>query len=235
MFDQLMRLTSHQGSQFYQLLEPLSENFANFNTYGYKARRFEMYLRPDGVTDMVRRTDYKQGPIEITQREFDVAINGPGFIPVTQPNGELAYTRNGSFKRNNEGFLVTQFGDLVGTGIKIPMVYENIEINKNGEVNVIEQRGMEPKKLGDIPVVVFANPEGLEVIGKNLLTASKESGLPTKLEKHEFIEQRKLERPNVDVENTAMSILKLNTGVLANMKLVKFIDEIYREGVNLRQ
>ena len=53
MLDQLMRLTSQQGSQFYQLLQPLSENFANYNTYGYKARRFEMYLRPDGVTDLV--------------------------------------------------------------------------------------------------------------------------------------------------------------------------------------
>jgi flagellar basal-body rod protein FlgG len=235
MLDQLMRVSAQQGTQFYQLLQPLSENFGNFGTYGYKARRFELFLRPDGATDLVKRVDTSQGPLEITQRELDVAIKGPGYIPVSRPNGDIAYTRHGGFKRNEQGYLVTLHGDIVGAGIQIPAVYHKLEIAKNGTVSIIDKPGDEGRKIGEIPIVVFSNPEELKNIGDNLLAATPGSGSATKLEKHESVFQRQLERANIKIEASVAEILKLNTGVIANLRLVKFLDEIYREGVNLRQ
>ena len=66
----------------------ISSNIANYNTSGYKAVRFEQMLSENGYLSGVERRDYSQGDIQRTDREFDVAIEGVGFIPVTPHNAD---------------------------------------------------------------------------------------------------------------------------------------------------
>ena len=58
------------------------------------------------------RYDYSNGSYFNTENPFDVAIGGPGFIPVTGKDGSVAYTRDGSFKTDAEGNLIDNDGYL---------------------------------------------------------------------------------------------------------------------------
>lgn len=235
MIDQLMLLANRQASVGYNAMEPVSENFGNYGTYGYKAQRFEQFIRPDGAIDFIRRTDTSQGPLRITNREFDIAIKGPGWIAVTRKDGTQAYTRNGHFTRNGDGFLVTPFGDLIGSGIKIPPDYFRLQIEKNGKVMVMPKAGDVPQEIGQIPLVSFNNPEGLQRVGYNLSMPTPESGIPSKILDHKSVQQGMLETANFSIQSGVADLLRINTQVLSNLRITKLADEIYREGINLRQ
>lgn len=235
MLDQMMIVAADQSTKAYQLLEGVSQNVGNANTFGYKATRFEQYIRPDGNVDLVQRTDYSPGPTFLTRRELDVALEGPGFIQVTRPDGSTGYTRNGSFTRNAEGFLVTPHGDLVGTGIQMPAVYHKVRILNDGRVQLVEKPGAQPKEIGHLTVVNFKNPEGLKNVGHHVVMETPESGPAFKVENHHLISQGKLEQSNVNIHHAVEDILRLNAGVISNLRIVKAVDEIYREAVQLRQ
>lgn len=235
MLDQMMILAADQSTRSYQLLDAVSQNIGNYNTWGYKAVRFDQYMRPNGNLDLEKRVDTSQGPTVVTKRELDVAVNGPGYIQVTRPDGTTAYTRNGSFARNAQGFIVTPHGDLVGTGIQIPARYHHLEIKNDGTVSLMEEAGSPLKEIGHISLVNFTNPEGLNSIGQNLLVETESSGAPVKMTDHHAIQQGRLEQSNINLHYAIEDILRLNAGVISNLRVIKAVDEIYREAVNLRQ
>jgi flagellar basal-body rod protein FlgG len=235
MLNEIMKTASDNGMMQFEVLDRVATNVANVNTTGYKVRRFETYLTPDNRLEGVQRVDNAQGSIWVTKRELDVAIKGDGFIPVTQPDGTVAYTRDGSLAKNSEGMLVTQYGDIVGDGIQIPVNYENVRILPNGEVEVKVRGEQVPKKLGQIPLVTFNNPEGLKSIGYNKLVITDDSGAPQKVDGVSQFKQGNLERSNVSVHLQVDQILRLNAGIISNMRIIKFSDDLYRQAVNLKQ
>lgn len=234
MLDHIIQQAAAAGNKQFESLDRITTNVANLNTTGYKVKRFEQYLSVDGQIDGVERVDTSQGSLMVTRRELDIAIKGEGYIPVTQPDGTIAYTRDGSFSKNSEGFLMTNRGDLVGDGIKLPLNYEKLIIADNGEVKVKLAGKIEPESLGRIKLVSFANPEALKSIGYNKLVVTSGSGAATEIETR-GIKQGSLERANVSVFHQIDHILRLNASVLSNMKIVKFTDDVYRQAVNLRQ
>ncbi|MCK7485697.1 MAG: hypothetical protein MZU97_09175 [Bacillus subtilis] len=76
----------------FETLSYVSTNASNYNTVGYKSQRFENYLMENGRLEGVQRTDFSDGVFYVTRRPLDVAIEGAGFIPVTQKNGQVTYT-----------------------------------------------------------------------------------------------------------------------------------------------
>jgi flagellar basal-body rod protein FlgG len=229
-----MQVAADNGNQHFKILEQIATNVANVNTTGYKAKRFELYLRPDGVLEGDIRTDTANGNVMITKRAMDVAIKTDGYIPVTQPDGTTAYTRDGSFTRNQDGYLSTFRGDLVGPGIQLPANYETLQITQDGTVQTRPKEGAPWEVHGKIPLVTFPNPEGLKTVGGNKLLPTETSGLPAKFDGGTFV-QGSLERANVNPFNQIDSILRLNAGLISNFRIIKFSDDIFRQAVNLRQ
>ena len=90
MIDQIMKLAATNANKQFEVLEQVSLNIANINTPGYKAKRFEQYLTPDGRLNGSVRVDTAQGNIMLTNNNFDFAIEGFGYVPVTQPDGTAA-------------------------------------------------------------------------------------------------------------------------------------------------
>ncbi|MFH0702799.1 MAG: flagellar hook basal-body protein [bacterium] len=213
----------------------LTTNVANYNTVGYKSQRFENYLEADGRIQGKVRTDYSNGELLSTKRTLDIAIDGTGFIPVTRKDGLVAYTRDGSFSVNAEGYLVTQDGFLVADGIKIPANYYNLKFMEDGTIKVMREKDLEPEVIGKIPLITFNDPENLESIEGNKLVASEKSGKPILLKDHENIKQGKLERSNVNIFNSVNDVLIVNGSIISSTRLMKVMDEIYRQSVNLRQ
>jgi len=213
----------------------ISSNVANLNTNGFKAQRFETYMNVDGSLEGTLRTDYSKGGIIKTGKDLDIGIDGAGFIPVTKKDGTVAYTRDGSFAVNSEGYMVTSDGWLVADGIKLPANYDKLKIQPDGTVNVLKSNDSTFEKIGKIPLVSFNNPEGLKKIEGNKVQPSNESGKATLIADHTSIKQGTLEKANIDIYSYVNESLKLNGSLIASARLVKVVDEIYRQSINLRQ
>lgn len=230
----ISRSVDNANKQF-ETLGYLTTNVSNYNTVGYKAQRFENYLMENGRLEGTLRTNYEDGMFYPTKRPLDLAIEGAGFFSVTKKDGLVAYTRDGSFTLNSQGYLVTQDGCIVGDGIKIPPQYHKLKISPDGTVSVITERDLEPKALGKVPVVIFNNPEGLESIEGNKFVATKDSGKPALVADHQRIKQGSLEKSNVNIFGCVDEVLRINASLVSSVRLIKIVDEFYRQSINLRQ
>ncbi len=213
----------------------VSSNAANYNTNGYKAVRFEQMLDENGYLRGYERTDFSPGAIQLTNRDFDIAIDGVGFIPVTSPNGDVTYTRDGSFRLDKDGYLITNDGYLVGDGIQIPVNYENLAIKSNGDVEIYSNDGVKREILGTIPLVNFKNPEGLKKADNNKFYLTAESGEPILIKQHERLKQGNIEVTNIDMMNEVNTILRLNASMLASFKIMQTINDMYSKTLQLNQ
>lgn len=213
----------------------LATDISNYNTTGYKAVRFEEMLNEDGHLTGAIRTDTSNGSLQVTGHEFDVGLSGSGYIPVTSESGQVAYTRDGSFKVNKNGYLTTSDDWIVGGGIQIPANYFKILIKKNGDVTVMDKEGDEARKIGTIPVVQFRDSEGLKDIENNKLVATADSGSPTLVKNHNYVNQYQLEHSNVNMYSTVTDMLRINASMLASIRMMKTVDDMYNKGINIRQ
>lgn len=231
----IVRKSVNNSITQFERLGHVANNLANLNTKGYKTVSFEQMLKEDGYLTGAVRTDFKQGAIQVTSNPYDVAISGNGFIPVVSPEGEVAYTRDGAFKQGKDGYLVTGDNWIVGEGIKIPANCYKFEIKPNGEVFTYEKANTTPKKIGTIPLVRFASQENLEQAGMNKLKQTEESGEPELVKNHDCFCQNNLENSNANVYASTSEMLRLNASMLASMKMIKVVDDMYNKSINIRE
>src|SRR6187551_3780346 len=173
-------------------LTTISNNLANTSTIGFKRDRavFEDLLyqnqrqagtqqTPDtelpsglqlgaGVRVVATEKEFTQGTIQVTEQSLDVAIDGHGFLQMLQPDGTIAYTRNGQLQINSDGQIVNADGYLLEPAIIVPEGSTKITIGTDGAVNAYTPGEVDPQQLGDITLVDFINYPGLQPIGGNL-------------------------------------------------------------------
>lgn len=182
-------------------VEVISHNLANMNTTAYNPRRaefsdlhYQQVERPGtvnsadgtilpagvqlglGVRASAVSMQVGQGALTETGGSLDVAIEGQGYLEVTLPNGDPAYTRDGALRRNGEGVIVTADGYPVVPDITIPSDARQISINAQGEVYVYFNGQTQPQQLGQLTLTTFTNEEGLEAVGSNLFLETEASG-----------------------------------------------------------
>jgi flagellar basal-body rod protein FlgG len=181
-------------------LDVIANNLANINTTGFKQQRAEfqdlMYQTFQssgantgqassspvavqiglGSSFSANAINFAPGPLQATGNPLDVAINGDGFFQVQKGDGQIAYTRDGSFKRDSNGLLVTSDGYPVLPEITVPSGATAINIGPNGVVSAILAGTTEPSELGQIQVATFSNPAGMTRIGQNLYLPGGSSG-----------------------------------------------------------
>src|SRR5258708_3290758 len=178
----------------------ISNNLANTNTTGFKSGRaaFQDLMYQNirqvgaqstqntqystgltlgtGVRIVATEKDYSQGSVLQTNNSLDMSVNGRGFLQITQPDGTIAYTRDGSFNLDNQGNVVTASGYPLQPAINIPAGSQSVTIGNDGVVTV--KSGTNPKgtQVGQIQLADFINEQGLQPIGNNLLVESAASG-----------------------------------------------------------
>ena len=170
-------------------LNTISSNLANINTGAYKANetRFSTVLSESlfEQSDLggIRVKDYqridKQGSLIGSDRDMDVAINGKGFFQVRMPDGNVAFTRDGSFQLDQNGQMVTSSGYPLEPAVMIPENALSVSIGKDGLVTVTEPGSSQSVEVGQLTVSTFVNPAGLESIGENLYLETTASGMRT--------------------------------------------------------
>ena len=241
--------------------EVIANNLANVNTTGFKRSRahFEDLLyqtvqgaavvgQPDSQTQPsiqvgrgtrlvgVQRL-HTQGAMETTNRPLDVAIEGEGFFQVQMPNGQTAYTRDGSFEISDQGALVTSQGYALVPGIKIPSDATAVTISQTGIVSVTKGQSLEPQELGRIELARFSNPAGLEAQGENLYAATAASGeAVTGMPQEDGFGrtvQGAVESSNVEIVQEMVDMISAMRAYEINSKAIKNSEEMLEIANNL--
>ncbi len=252
--------TGMEAQQSY--VEVIANNLANVNTAGFKRSRAEFQdllyqtLRAPGSTaaaglivptgeqiglgTRLVATDriHTEGDLKQTGVPLDVAIEGDGFLSVTMPSGEAAYTRAGALKLDGAGRLVTADGYPLTANISIPAQSTNIAINPDGTVSVqmSGQPGM--TEVGRLTLVGFPNPNGLMSKGRNLYQATQVAGAP--VEGHPgqnglgTLAQGTLEMSNVKVVEEMVDLIVGQRAYDINSRVIKAADEMLQQTASLR-
>lgn len=116
--------------------------------------------------------DFSQGQIKKVENMYDLALSGPGFFEIKTDNGVTAYTRDGSFVRDQEGYLTTRNGHKVigidNEPIKIDQSIVNFKVMADGTILNDDKIKGEKEVLGQLKLVDFENKHGLMRHGNNL-------------------------------------------------------------------
>ena len=234
----------------------ISNNLANVNTTGYKRERavFEdlLYQRVvqsggqtsansnaptglmlgTGVRVVATEKIHAQGNMVMTQNALDVAISGDGFFQILQPDGTMAYTRDGSFKLSATGQLITSNGSLLQPTIQIPATAQSITIGSDGTVSAAIAGSTAQQVLGNVTVARFINPAGLESIGQNLLRANAASGAVQQLKPGVngagMLVQGGVEASNVNVVEEMVNMIETQRAYEVNSKAIASADEMLK-------
>jgi flagellar basal-body rod protein FlgG len=173
---------------------------------------------------------YTQGNLQVTNNALDVAINGRGFFQVALPDGTNAYTRDGSFKINAQGEMVTSGGYRVQPAISIPDAAQSVSIGTDGAVSVQLAGQPAPSQVGSLQVVDFVNPAGLQARGENLLLESAASGPPQAgtpgLNGLGALQQGALEASNVNVVEELVAMIETQRAYEMNSKAISTADKM---------
>ena len=131
-----------------------------------------------GVRVAASSRNFSQGSLQQTTNNLDVAIKGQGFFQIQLPDGSTGYTRDGAFQVDANGALVNNAGYAVQPGITVPANALSVSIAADGTVSATVPSQVAPQALGQLQLVAFINPAGLESRGGNLFGETAASGTP---------------------------------------------------------
>jgi flagellar basal-body rod protein FlgG len=245
-------------------IDAIAHNLANVNTTGFKKSRVNfqdlMYetIKPAGSETQAGTTipegiqlghgvrpsaiakEFTQGGAVQTGNPLDLMIEGDGFFQVNLPDGTTAYTRDGSFKINENGTVLTADGYPLTPAITVPTNAELVTVGSDGTVSARIPGNNTPQNLGNLQLVRFSNPAGLDArLGRNLLLETQSSGTPQTaqpgLDGLGTIAQGFLENSNVQVVEEILQMIIAQRAYEANSKVIQTADEMLQTANNVRR
>lgn len=232
----------------------IANNLANVSTTGFKKDRvsfqdlfYQVQTQPGAQVDQENKSPsgiqlgtgvrvvgtqkvFTTGDISTTSNQLDLAINGQGFFQITLPNGDIAYTRDGEFQTNSDGQIVTAAGLPLQPNITIPDNTTAITVGTDGTVTATISGQTDAQELGQISLVSFINPAGLEAVGNNLYLATSSSGDPVEGTAGEdamgSLKQYALESSNVSVVDELVDMMATQRAYEMNAKVVSASNEM---------
>ncbi len=238
-------------------IDVTSNNLANVNTTGFKKVRanfqdlfYQISRAPGlnttettesptgiqvglGVRTASTQKVFSDGSFKFTDIPTDVAIQGDGFLQITQADGTIAYTRDGALHTDENGTLVTASGLPVEPQIQVPAEAIFVHISQDGIVSAQVQGQAEPVQVGQIQTATFINPAGLIGTGSNLFQESGSSGPPVIGNPGEngfgTLQSGFLELSNVKVVEEMISLITAQRAFEFNSKAVQAGDQMLQK------
>lgn len=233
-------------------LRTISNNLANVGTVGFKKDRavfedlvYQINQQPGaqssqdstlpsgtqlgtGVRVASTQKQFSIGSIQTTERALDLAIEGSGFFQISMPDGSTGYSRTGSFSINQDGDLVTSQGYTLEPAINVPQGSTGLTIGRDGTVSAVNQ-GVS-SQIGNLQLVNFVNPTGLEAMGGNLYRETVASGAPQQstpgLNGVGEVLQGALESSNVSVVEEMVNMVATQRAYEMNARVVSTADQM---------
>lgn len=246
-------------------IEVISNNIANINTTSFKKNKAEfqdlmyqeVHVNPltssapgvdetsntkiqigNGVKPAASTKIFTQGDITPTNNQLDLAIQGEGFFQVRKSDGTIAYTRDGSFKVNADGKIVTSGGNELDPGFTLTSDISSVAIGNDGTVTAHLGNGS-TTQLGNIELARFMNTGGLVALGDNLYAESPASGQPILgtpgQEGFGDIHQGYLEASNVDIVEEMIAMIAAQRAYEINSKTVQTVENMMTMANNLKR
>ena len=241
-------------------MDVIANNLANVNTTGYKKSKIEFQdllyettrtpgaeqgngnILPTGLQighgsrAVATPKVFTEGELTQTGERLDVAIQGDGFFQVQMTDGTLAYTRDGALKTSSTGQITTSDGLPVQGGFQpIPVGTTGITISPDGDVSTTGSNSSNFQ----VTLVRFANPAGLQPIGRNLYAETAASGTPETGTPNQTgfgsLQQGYLEKSNVKVVEEMVNMIVAQRAYEVNSKAVQAADEMMQQSDNLRR
>ena len=245
-------------------IDTIANNLANVNTTGFKKSRVNFQdllyetVKPAGSETAAGTTipegiqighgvrpsaiakNFSPGNLIQTGNPLDLAIEGDGFFQIELADGTTGYTRDGSFKMNQDGNVLTADGYRMSPALTIPTNYTQLNIGADGTVSVMVPGDPAPQTLGTISLARFPNPSGLDArMGRNILLETQASGTATLaqpgLEGAGLVEQGFVENSNVQVVEEIIQMIVAQRAYEANSKVIQTSDDMLQLANNLRR
>ncbi|NLJ76990.1 MAG: flagellar basal-body rod protein FlgG [Peptococcaceae bacterium] len=239
-------------------VDVLANNLANVNTRGFKKSRvnFNELLSKSmmdsglpvaaennqiGLGGGVRAANvdriYDLGHIIETGMMMDLAICGKGFFKVLLPDGEERFTRDGSFRLDQDGSIVTSAGYKL-EGIQPTPGADKINVCPDGTVQA-QDEGEDTTTVGQIELYMFTNMSKLQAVGENLYsftgtTAEVLAGKPG-LEGFGELRPGFIEMANVELVEEMTNLIEAQRAYGFNTRIVRTADEMWSMANNLRK
>ncbi|WP_305823546.1 flagellar basal-body rod protein FlgG [Massilia brevitalea] len=238
-------------------LDVITNNLANVSTNGFKKSRavfedllYQTQRQPGaqssqqtnlpsglqlgtGVRAVSTERIFTQGNPQETGNSKDVMINGGGFFPVLLPDGTQAYTRDGSFQTDANGTLVTSSGYPLQPPITVPANAESITVGRDGTVSVKTAGSTAITQVGNLQLITFINPAGLESKGENLYLETTASGNPNAntpgTNGAGVIMQGYVETSNVNVVEEMVNMIQTQRAYEINSKAITTSDQMLQK------
>jgi len=243
-------------------IDATSNNLANVNTTGFKRSRVDfqdlLYQTSrisgaptaqgaemptgtqvgSGVRPASTQRIFSQGDFNQTENPLDLVIEGDGFFQILRGDGTSAYTRAGSFRRDANGRMVNSDGFALQPEIVFPAQTSGISIGTDGVVNVTLAGSSTPQQVGTIELARFANPAGLNAIGRNLFLPTVASGAAITgapgSQGFGTLSQGFIEMSNVKVVEEMVNLIIGQRAYEAGSKAVQTADEMLQMANRLR-
>lgn len=180
-------------------------------------------------------TDFDQGSLQRTENNFDLALDGRGFLAVKTERGER-YTRNGAFTINQNGILMTHNGyPVMGENGIIKVQQNNFIVNERGEilvngaidpnavVGMADNDWSQPVVLDRLKLVDFEKIRELKKEGDSLWMETEFSGPPIPPGDVKVV-QGFLEKSNVNMVREMVDMIEVQRSYEANQKTVQTHD-----------
>jgi len=261
MFRSLFTAASGMLAQQFNL-DTIANNLANASTAGFRRRRlqfqdliYQNMVMPGtaatqqttvaaglqiglGSRSSASEIIQLQGDLSQTGNPLDLTIEGQGFFQVTLPSGETAYTRSGTFHMDAQGNVVTADGNPLEPSLTIPQGASSITIGTDGTVSVTLAGQTAAQQVGNMQLALFANPGGLNSIGKNLFLSTTASGdpivgTPGGSEGLGELQQGYIEQSNVSVVDEFIQMIVAQRSYEANSRVVQAADQMFQLVNNL--
>ncbi|MBX3421111.1 MAG: flagellar basal-body rod protein FlgG [Pirellulaceae bacterium] len=248
-------------------LDVIANNLANINTTGFKKDRvnfedllYRNHVMPGmldanqsptptgtqvglGTRVQSTNTDFRQGAFQETGRMLDIAIEGPGFLQVLDPQSQgVLFTRSGNLDINANGQLVigsAHTGRLVEPAISIPADATSVEISASGQVMVRTPGSVELQQIGQLQMASFINPDGLLKMGENMYQQTDASSQAVLGDPGTnglgVIRQRTLEASNVEPVQELIDLITTQRGFELNSQAIQAGDQLLQQINNLRR
>jgi len=254
--------TAATGMQAQQLtLDVVANNLANVQTAGFKRSRvdfqdlvYETLQAPGaasaqgqeipsgfqvghGSRAVATQRLFIKGDLQQTGNTLDLAIEGEGFFQIQQPNGDLAYTRSGAFKKDSQGRLVTSDGFTVDPEISIPDNALTVTVGVDGIISVTIPGQAQPQQVGTLQLARFINPAGLLSQGRNLFIPTQASGDATTgtpgQDGFGTLLQGFVEGSNVNVVEEMIGLITSQRAYEINSRAIRTADDMMQTANNL--
>jgi len=240
-------------------IDVIANNIANINTTGFRKKTVVfkdlMYREIEGKGSAVQpagtgeaksstgsgsyvaaiKTNFSSGNMMQTGAVFDFALNGEGYFQVMLPDGREAYTRDGNFRLDGNGALVTTRGFHVSFP-ELPEGNFEMSLLDDGTITITADDS-DPVEAGRLELVRFSNPLGLEQLGDNLFVATEASGLPEHFlpGKGTVVLQGYLESSNVELSEEMVQLLLSQRAFELNSRSLRTSDEMWSLANQIRR